>query len=98
VFLPTEDVDECWSRIVHAVGNGKLCCTCKIGSTDNGMFVVCVYVNDSNDLATAYRARDELSALGFSGKLKFKQDIVTMLGITERNCPIGFGDVCKYTM
>ena len=53
-----------------------------------GKHVICVYTDDANDRDDVLRVREELRLLGFTAKLPYKADRVTLEGRYEGDGPI----------
>lgn len=87
--MPTEQVDEVWTKIKSAVENGLLGNAAKVASiygarldkvTGKKRQVICIYTYDWTDKKDVMRVRDELRKLGITETLSYKTDAGTMAG------------------
>lgn len=83
---PPEAVPEAWGRVRDATEAGKLGIDAKVATRKQGLpqaLVMCVYTADCRDLADVTRVLAELRAMGFGGRLNYKEDAATYAGIYE---------------
>ena len=84
LFSPPETVAETWGRVRDATEAGKLGHLAKVATGKWGpseRVVICVYTADCRDLADVTRVLAELRAMGFGGRLNYKEDAATYAGV-----------------
>ena len=86
LFIPPETVAEVWTRVRDATVAGKLGVGAKVATRRQGTpraIVICVYTRDCRDLADVTRVLGALRAMGFGGRLNYKEDAATYAGVYE---------------
>ncbi len=87
VFRSMDQLDEVWGHIRQAVEEGRLGNAAKVSTArpnpngngaDRG--IICVYSYDWTDEQDVKRIREELRALGITGKIPYKSDDDTLEG------------------
>ena len=84
LFSAPGAVAEAWGRVRDATMTGKLGVDAKVATRKQGLpgaVVMCVYTRDCRDLADVTRVLAELRAMGFGGRLNYKEDTATYAGI-----------------
>ncbi|XP_031568577.1 uncharacterized protein LOC116303216 isoform X1 [Actinia tenebrosa] len=87
IFASSKHIDDIWFTIAKAVVAGKLGMTTKV-STKNPpkkSHVICVYTENFTNKDDVRRVEKGLRDLGFYGKMSYKADIYTILGIYVNN-------------
>lgn len=69
-----------WQTISTATLDGHLGPLAKVGTTGN---LICVYTADHTDTSDVTRVLNTLRDLGFDGRLAYKEDLATTLGMRE---------------
>lgn len=77
------EIDIAWKTVAKEVYHGKLGSLAKVSTPREGerQHVICVYTDNYFDLEDVMRVRERLRELRFTGKLCYKPDIYTYLGI-----------------
>lgn len=87
LFTTKKEVDNLWRLISDEVGKNNFAAakvsTKLLASLPNRRYVICVYTPDWEDQDEVFRLKDEITKLGFVGRLKFKRDIDTMNGVSR---------------
>jgi len=84
IFRTQDHIDSAWSEIERACEAGRLGLA-KVSTRHpkhreyGNKHVICVYTDDSADLQDNNRIREVLREIGFSEKLHYKPDIMTLL-------------------
>ena len=84
LFSAPEAVPETWARVRDATTAGNLGIDAKVATLKQGRpqaIVICVYTPDCRDLADVTRVLAELRAMGFGGRLNYKEDAATYAGV-----------------
>ena len=84
LFTPPGVVAETWGRVRAATEAGKLGIGAKVATAKQGLppaIVICAYTRDCRDLADVTRVLAGLRAMGFGGRLNYKEDTATHAGI-----------------
>ncbi|XP_041361593.1 UPF0696 protein C11orf68 homolog isoform X2 [Gigantopelta aegis] len=90
VYRDIRKIDAVWMTIANAVVANKLGQAAKVScrdseTSDNGNHVICVYTKDFTDEDDVMRVELMLRQLGVTGRLMYKPDIYTTLGIYAKN-------------
>ena len=101
LFPLKEDLDTVWPKIAKATEDGLLGISAKTStampnpnSTSSKVGLICVYTYDADDVSDVKRVLEQLRALGFNGRLNYKEDEQTRLGNYARDNP---GGISIYT-
>jgi hypothetical protein len=87
VFVPPEQLDAKWEVIRRATEEGKLGFSSKVSTArpspnaSGSERVICVHTYDSDDEADVLRVREVLRDLGFTAKIPYKTDAMTLKGV-----------------
>lgn len=94
LFPLKEELDTMWSKIAKATEEGLLGIEAKTSSampnpnsTSSKVGLICVYTYDADDVPDVKRVLEQLRALGFNGRLNYKEDEQTHLGNYARDKP-----------
>ncbi|XP_041360568.1 UPF0696 protein C11orf68 homolog [Gigantopelta aegis] len=90
VYRDVCEIDAVWMTIANAVVANKLGQAAKVScrdspASDDGSHVICVYTKDFTDVDDVMRVELMLRQLGVTGRLMYKPDIYTILGIYAKN-------------
>ncbi|XP_041360569.1 UPF0696 protein C11orf68 homolog [Gigantopelta aegis] len=87
VYRDVCDIDAVWMTIANAVLANKLGQAAKVSGrdSDDDHHVICVYTKDFTDVDDVMRVKLMLRQLGVTGRLTYKPDIYTILGIYAKN-------------
>lgn len=85
IFVSPDRIDAVWHKVAVACEAGKLGVGCKVpparGVPEKSFLPVIVYTHDADDAADVLRVLRGLRALGVEGRLVYKTDAFTRLGL-----------------
>jgi len=102
IFVDKEHADELWDKIERLANEGKIW-SAKISTrfhpwASRGKHVVCVYTQNYLDQHDVSKTREVLKEIGIKGKLSYKADIYTVLGIySDNKADFGLDRVTRYS-
>ena len=86
IFCSYGSVDSVWTKLANAVIAKQLGPSIKVNPCGDGSnALICVYTRDCSDYDDLLRVRKQLKQLGFAGRLSYKPDAYTYLGIDSKN-------------
>lgn len=102
IFVDQEHADELWDKIERLAKEGRIW-SAKISTrihpwSSRGRHVVCVYTKNYLDRYDVSKTREILEEIGIKGKLSYKADIYTVLGIySDNKADFGLDRVTRYS-
>ena len=83
VFRPESQIDEVWLKIAKSINSSNLVSVAKVSTalSKDEDYVICVYTRNYFDKEEVMKIREKLHDLGIEGKIYYKPDIYTYLGI-----------------
>jgi len=86
IFEESEKIDMLWGNLVYHLCIERQKGSAKVSTWKKGeKHVICVYVDDYTDLEEVNGLRTALKGIGVKGKIGFKPDAYTHLGIYKEN-------------
>lgn len=87
IYTKSPAIDNVWKRVAKAVVSGKLGFAAKVSAHDpeDNTHVICVYTEDFTNEEHVRKVEESLRKQGVKGRLTYKPDIYTTLGIYRDN-------------
>ena len=83
-FVAEKYIDDTWKNVNKAIESGKLWTTAKVSTawrSKGGVYVVCVYTHDYEDMQDVMQIREYLREMGFKRPVSYKTDVQTLAGV-----------------
>lgn len=78
LFIPPAEIRDTWARVASATRRGELGIQAKVATgVTNRDVLICVYTRDCRDLRDVAGVLARLRAMGFTGRLNYKEDLAT---------------------